>query len=109
MLGRGLISGRWQPGAAAARGDIRAVSPRFQAGNVEANLRLVEALRTLAQQRGITVAQLAIAWVLSRGADIVPLVGARRREQLSEALGSIDVSLSAADLQALEAAIRAIR
>ncbi len=105
VLGRGLISGRWQPGAAAARGDIRAVSPRFQAGNVEANLRLVEALRTLAQQRGITVAQLAIAWVLSRGADIVPLVGARRREQLSEALGSIDVSLSAADLQALEAAI----
>ena len=103
VLSRGLISGHWQA-QAPTQGDFRSLSPRFQGENLDHNLRLVEALRAIAQARGITVAQLAIAWVLSRGEDIVPLIGARRPERLSEALGALDVSLTEADLAAIEAA-----
>lgn len=104
VLSRGLISGHWQAGAARA-GDFRAHSPRFQAGNVERNLALVEALRNLAGAKGVSVAQVAIAWVLSRGEDIVPLVGARRRDRLEEALGALSVRLTAEDLAAIERAV----
>lgn len=103
VLSRGLISGHWQA-QAPTQGDFRSLSPRFQGENLDHNLRLVEALRAIAQARGITVAQLAIAWVLSRGEDIVPLIGARRPDRLSEALGALDVSLTEADLAAIEAA-----
>ena len=103
VLSRGLISGHWQA-QAPTQGDFRSLSPRFQGENLDHNLRLVEALRAVAQARGITVAQLAIAWVLSRGEDIVPLIGARRPDRLSEALGALDVSLTEADLAAIEAA-----
>lgn len=104
VLSRGLISGHWQAGATQA-GDFRAFSPRFQAGNVDANLALVEALRKVAGARGVTVAQVAIAWVAAQGTDIVPLVGARRRDRLDEALGSLDLTLTADDLAAIEAAV----
>jgi len=108
VLSRGLISGHWRKGAAAP-GDFRAMSPRFQAANVDANLALVEALRKVAAEKGKSVAQLAIAWVAAQGAkwgtDIVPLVGARRRDRLAEALGALDVNLSPADLAAIERAI----
>ena len=87
--------------------DFRSHSPRFQGENLQQNLRLVEALRTVAEGRGATVAQAAIAWVLSRGEDIVPLVGARRRDRLDEALGALDLQLSADDLTAIEAAVPA--
>ncbi len=103
VLSRGLISGRWQKGSAAP-GDFRAHSPRFQGENVDTNLRLVEGLRRVAQTKGISVAQLAIAWVAAQGNDILPLVGARKRDQLKESLGALDVALSAADLQAIEEA-----
>jgi aryl-alcohol dehydrogenase-like predicted oxidoreductase len=106
VLSRGLISGHWKPDAAGAR-DFRAHSPRFQGDNVARNLALVEALRQVAAARGITVAQAAIAWVASRGADIVPLIGARRPAQLAESLGAMDVRLSTADLAAIEAAMPA--
>ncbi len=76
----------WQKDAAKG-GDFRAMSPRFQEGNVERNLALVEALRRIAEAKGVTVAQIAIAWVAAQGHDIVPLVGARRRDRLAEALG----------------------
>jgi aryl-alcohol dehydrogenase-like predicted oxidoreductase len=72
---------------------------------VERNLELVEALRDVADARGATVAQVAIAWVLSRGDDIVPLVGARRRDRLTEALGALDLELTPEDLDAVERAI----
>lgn len=105
VLSRGLISGHWQADAARVPGDFRGHSPRFQAGNVEANLALVEALRAVASRRGVTVAQIAIAWVVAQGDDIVPLIGARRRDRLSESLGALDVVLDADDIAAIERAV----
>ena len=104
VLARGLIGGHWRPEAAAPN-DHRAHTPRFQGDNLERNLTLVEALRGVAQARGLSVAQAAFAWVLARGADIVPLAGVRRRDRLEEALGSLDAALSDADLAAIEAAM----
>jgi aryl-alcohol dehydrogenase-like predicted oxidoreductase len=104
VLSRGLISGHWRKGAIAAT-DFRAHSPRFQGDNVDANLALVDALRQIAEARGVSVAQVAIAWVLAQGDDIVPLVGARRRDRLAEALGAIDVTLSPGDIAAIEKAV----
>jgi aryl-alcohol dehydrogenase-like predicted oxidoreductase len=105
VLSRGLLSGHWSPDRMMAAGDVRATAPRFAGENLERNLALVDALRTLAEARGATVAQLAIAWVLSRGADIVPLVGARHRARLSEALGALEVDLPAENLTAIEEAV----
>jgi aryl-alcohol dehydrogenase-like predicted oxidoreductase len=107
VLSRGLISGHWRADQALAPGDFRGIIPRFAAGNVDTNLQLVEALRAVAEAKGASVAQTAIAWVLAQGEDIVPLVGARRRERLSEALGALDLKLEAEDLAAIEAAVPA--
>ncbi|WP_046729866.1 aldo/keto reductase [Streptomyces humi] len=111
VLSRGLISGHFTRDRQFGAGDFRAHSPRFQGDNLQHNLDLVEALRRIADEKGVTVAQIAIAWVLSRGAqhghDIVPLVGARTRERLSESLGALDVTLDAADLAAIEEAVPA--
>ena len=104
VLSRGLISGHWSPQGAHA-GDFRAHSPRFQPGNVERNLALVESLRALAAARGLSLAQLAIAWVAAQGADIVPLVGARRRAQLHEALAAQGQRLDAETLAVLARAV----
>ncbi|WP_262271358.1 aldo/keto reductase [Microvirga yunnanensis] len=104
VLSRGLISGHWSKGQAGA-GDFRAHSPRFQDGNVERNLALVEALKGVAEAKGVSVAQIAIAWVAAQGDDIVPLVGARRRDRLQEALGALDVRLTREDLAAIEQAV----
>jgi aryl-alcohol dehydrogenase-like predicted oxidoreductase len=104
VLSRGLISGHWQKGSE-SKGDFRAFSPRFQEGNVERNLELVEALRRLAEAKGVSVAQIAIAWVAAQGQDIVPLIGARRRDRLSEALGALDVALTSEDLATIEQVI----
>lgn len=104
VLSRGLISGHWRKDKIAA-GDFRAFSPRFQEANVDANLALVEALRRVAAAKDLSVAQVAIAWVAAQGRDIIPLVGARRRDRLAEALGSLDVVLTANDLAAIEAAV----
>ncbi|MEV6847503.1 aldo/keto reductase [Actinoplanes sp. NPDC051411] len=105
VLGRGLLSGHWSPGHVAAPGDFRGMSPRFTAGNVEHNLALVSALRAVADAKGCTVAQLAIAWVAAQGDDIVPLVGARSRERLAEALPALDITLTGADLAEIEKAV----
>ncbi|MFJ3894271.1 aldo/keto reductase [Streptomyces sp. NPDC090083] len=107
VLSRGLISGHFTPDRQLGASDFRAHSPRFQGENLQHNLTLVEQLRKLAEQKGVSVAQLAIAWVLSRGEDIVPLVGARTRERLAESLGALDVVLDAEDLAAIEAAVPA--
>ncbi|MHB1864453.1 MAG: aldo/keto reductase [Gemmatimonadaceae bacterium] len=107
VLSRGLLSGHWSKERATARGDFRAHSPRFAAGNVDRNLALVDALRAVARFMEATVAQVAVAWVLSRGDDIVPLVGARRRAQLTEALGALDLRLSPDDLARIEQAVPA--
>lgn len=101
------MSGRWSRERSATPGDFRSHSPRFAGENLERNLQLVEALRRVAEQKGVTVAQIAIAWVMSRGEDIVPLIGARRRPQLQEALGALDITLSPEDLTQIENAIPA--
>ncbi|MEU1295041.1 aldo/keto reductase [Streptomyces sp. NPDC005840] len=107
VLSRGLISGHWSADRTAGPDDGRSFTPRFAAGNVEHNLTLVEALRRIAAAKGCTVAQLAIAWVLARGTDVVPLVGARTRERLAEALPALDVELDEADLAEIEKAVPA--
>lgn len=107
VLSRGLISGHFSRDRQLAPTDFRAHSPRFQGENLRHNLDLVEALRKIAEGKGVSVAQIAIAWVLSRGEDIVPLIGARTRERLSEALGALDVTLDEADLRAIEEAVPA--
>jgi aryl-alcohol dehydrogenase-like predicted oxidoreductase len=105
VLSRGLISGRYRGGPDA--GDSRGRMPRFQGENLDHNLALVERLREIADGNGVSVAQIALAWVLSRGEDIVPLVGARRRDQLEEALGALEVELSPDDLERIEEAVPA--
>jgi aryl-alcohol dehydrogenase-like predicted oxidoreductase len=104
VLSRGLISGHWRKDTATS-GDLRAHSPRFQADNADKNLALVEALRIIANVKGATVVQIAVAWVAAQGDDIVPLIGARRGAQLDEALGAVDVTLTPADLAAIEQAV----
>lgn len=103
VLSRGLLTGS-QP---AATGDFRAHLPRFTGEHRERNQRLVDALARLAAERGVTPAQLAIAWVLARGPRIVPVIGARTRRQLDDALGALAVRLSPDDLAAIEAAVPA--
>lgn len=105
VLSRGLLSGHWSRERSAAGRDFRSGSPRFQGENLERNLAVVETLRGVAAARGLTVAQAAIAWVLAQGDDIVPLVGARRRDRLAEALGALEYTLTAPDLTQIAAAI----
>jgi aryl-alcohol dehydrogenase-like predicted oxidoreductase len=92
VLSRGLISGHWSK-AREGDGDFRSINPRFQGENLDKNLELVEKLREEARAKGVTVAQLAIAWVLAKGKDIVPLLGARERVRLDEVLGALAVEL----------------
>jgi aryl-alcohol dehydrogenase-like predicted oxidoreductase len=105
VLTRGLLSGHWSADRRLDPSDFRAHGPRFMGANLQHNLALVDALRVIAEQQGISVAQLAIAWVLARGPDIVALVGARRPDRLAEALGALSVRLDDATLAALEAAL----
>ena len=101
VLARGLLGGAWSR-RGAAPGDMRARMPRFRPENLEHNLALVDALRPIAEEKGATVAQLAVGWVLSRGQDIVPLVGTTRRDRLAEAIGAVGLELTEADLAAIE-------
>jgi aryl-alcohol dehydrogenase-like predicted oxidoreductase len=104
VLSRGLLSGRLPP--ADNKGDIRIVRmPRFQQGNVERNLQLVDALRQIGDEKGASPAQLAFAWVRSRGDDILPVMGARRRDQLKESLDALDLKLSGDDIARIDAAV----
>lgn len=105
VLSRGLISGHFDPGSLDTSADFRATIPRFQRENLTSNMRLVEALGKVAKAKGISVAQAAIAWVAAQGKDIVPIVGARRRDRLSEALGALELTLSTDDLRSIEQAI----
>lgn len=106
VLARGLISGHWTK-SSGGQGDFRKASPRFAEDNLDRNLALVEALRSVAQELDVTVAQAAIAWVGSRGADIVPLVGARTRTRLAEALGAATLELTVDQLDRIEVAVPA--
>ncbi|WP_010098027.1 aldo/keto reductase [Burkholderia ubonensis] len=106
VLSRGLLSGRWSAAREVGH-DFRAASPRFQGENLTRNLALVDALRAAADEKGSNPAQVAIAWALTRGDDIVPLIGARKRTQLQDALTALDMQLTADDLARIEAAVPA--
>jgi aryl-alcohol dehydrogenase-like predicted oxidoreductase len=103
VLSGGLISDRAR--ASQAVGEIRSRKPRFFPENFSRNHALVQALSAIAKEKGCTTAQLAIAWVRSRGPDIVPLIGARRRDQLKEGLGALEVALSPGELARIEQAV----
>ena len=103
VLSRGLLSGSMPAGPT----DFRARLPRFRGENLTQNQRLVDELKRMALEKGISPSQLAIAWVLAKGRDIVPVIGARKRVQLSESLGAVDVKLSSAELARIEKAIPA--
>jgi aryl-alcohol dehydrogenase-like predicted oxidoreductase len=107
VLSRGLLSGHWSKQRETAADDFRSHAPRFSGENLDRNLELVEALRGVAEAKDATVAQVAIAWVLTRDVDIVPLVGARTRERLGESLDAVELDLSDGDLAAIEAAVPA--
>jgi aryl-alcohol dehydrogenase-like predicted oxidoreductase len=104
ILSRGLLSSGT---ARLAPGDPRARFPRFRDENHARNLELLAALEAIAEDRGVTAAQLAIAWVASRGDDIIPLIGTKRRDRLAEALQALDLTLSTDELAAIEAAVPA--
>lgn len=102
VLARGLLSGHWTSERSIPMNDFRHWVPRFSGENLEKNLELVRKLSVVATERGMTMTQLAIAWVKSRGVDIVPLVGARKPEQLDEALGAMNAVLSIEDMTIIE-------
>ncbi|GLQ53853.1 aldo/keto reductase [Devosia nitrariae] len=97
-LGRGFLTGAVKPSAGYEENDMRRFDPRWQPGNFEKNLDAVRQLGELAQTKGITLSQLALAWLLAQGDDVVPIPGTRRVERLEENLAAADVTLSADDL-----------
>ena len=105
VLSRGLLSGHWSKERTQTTQDFRNHMPRFSGENLDRNLALVEALGNIAQEQKATAAQVAIAWVMSRGDDIVPLIGARRRNRLQEALGALELQLTEEELARIEATI----
>ena len=106
-LGRGFLTGRFRSPEDLPADDWRRRHPRFQGENFDRNLAIVERVRTLASRKGCTPAQLAIAWVLARGKDIVPIPGSKRRERLEENAGAAAVTLTADDVREIDAAIPA--
>ena len=100
-LGRGFLTGQFLTPEDIPEGDFRRHNPRFQGENFTRNLQLVERVQSLAADKGCTPAQLALAWLLHQGEDVVPIPGTKRRIRLEENLGAVDVSLSAGDLARL--------
>jgi aryl-alcohol dehydrogenase-like predicted oxidoreductase len=102
-LGRGFLSGTITSVDEFAENDFRRTSPRFQGENFDANLKVVTRVSELAEQKGVTASQLALAWVLARGDDIVPIPGTKRRSYLEENAAAAEITLSADDLASIEA------
>ena len=102
-LGRGFLTGRFKAMADVPEDDVRRTYPRFQPGNFERNMALVRKLEELAAEKHCTPAQLALAWLLAKGEDIVPIPGSKRRSRVEENVGAADVSLSAEDVAMLDA------
>lgn len=103
-LGRGFLTGRYTSVEGLEETDMRRTQPRFADGNLERNLAIVAKLNELAEAKGVTAGQLALAWVQHRGDDVVPIPGTRRQRYLEENTAALDVELSAEDLAAIEAA-----
>jgi aryl-alcohol dehydrogenase-like predicted oxidoreductase len=101
-LGRGFLTGQIKSSGDLAQDDWRRHSPRFQGENFDRNLALVDRIGEIASEKGVTKSQLALAWVLAQGDDIVPIFGTKRRSYLADNLGAVDVVLSPADLARIE-------
>ncbi|MGH9684055.1 MAG: aldo/keto reductase [Candidatus Acidiferrales bacterium] len=101
-LGRGFLTGQFQKFDDLAPDDFRRQSPRFQGENFRKNLQLVDRIKQIAAEKRCTPAQLALAWVLAQGGDLVPIPGTKRRKYLDDNLGALDVSLSASDLARID-------
>src|SRR5205085_3537767 len=103
-LGRGFLTGRFQSPDDFPEGDFRRNNPRFQGENFYANLRLVERVKELAREHDCTPGQLALAWVLHQGRDVVPIPGTKRRAYLEENVAATEITLSDEDLRRLDEA-----
>jgi aryl-alcohol dehydrogenase-like predicted oxidoreductase len=103
-LGRGFLTGRYRSADDLVEGDRRRAMPRFQDGNLERNLLLADEVRSLAERKDVTAAQLALAWVHSRGHDIVPIPGTKRRRYLEENVTALEVELTDGELRQLDEA-----
>jgi aryl-alcohol dehydrogenase-like predicted oxidoreductase len=104
-LGRGFLTGTVQRAESFPEGDFRRNDPRFQGANFDANVRIAEAVQEVAKRKGATPGQIALAWLLSRGEDVVPIPGTKRRKYLEENVAAADLVLTPADLAQLEAAL----
>lgn len=102
-LGRGFLSGSITSPEDLSEDDYRKRAPRFQGENFQKNLQLVEQVKTIAQEKGVTPSQLALAWLLAQGDDIVPIPGTKRRTYLEENVGATEITLSQEELQRIEA------
>jgi aryl-alcohol dehydrogenase-like predicted oxidoreductase len=105
-LGRGFLTGSFRQRGDLIEGDRRHAHPRFQEGNFERNLDLLQPIETIARNKGCSMAQVALAWVLQRGEDIVPIPGTKKRKFLEENVDALGVSLTEAEAEALEMALR---
>jgi aryl-alcohol dehydrogenase-like predicted oxidoreductase len=101
-LGRGFLSGTIRSAEDLAADDFRRENPRFQGENFERNLTLVDRVREIAAEKGVTASQLALAWVLSRGEDVVPIPGTKRRRYLEENVAAVEIELTEAELERIE-------
>ena len=106
-LGRGFLTGAVQRAEDYPEGDYRRGDPRYQGENFDANVRAASAVRELAAKKGVTAGQVAIAWLLHKGPDVVPIPGSKSRKHLEENAAAVDVSLTAAEMTALDAALAA--
>jgi aryl-alcohol dehydrogenase-like predicted oxidoreductase len=102
-LGRGFLAGRFTSPDELDEGDFRRSSPRFTGDNLEANLRLAQTVKELAAEKAVTPAQLALAWVLAQGEDVVPIPGTKRRSYLEQNAAAVDVELTGDDLARIDA------
>jgi aryl-alcohol dehydrogenase-like predicted oxidoreductase len=102
-LGRGFLAGRFSSPDDIEQGDFRRSNPRFTGENFQANMRLADKVKEIAAEKGVTAAQLAIAWVLARGNDLVPIPGTKRRTYLEQNAGAVDVELTSEDLARIDA------
>jgi aryl-alcohol dehydrogenase-like predicted oxidoreductase len=101
-LGRGFLSGQIRSLEDFAEDDFRRTNPRFQGENFARNLELVERVQSIADEKGVAASQLALAWVLSRGDDVVPIPGTKRRRYLEENVAAVEVELTPAEIDDIE-------
>ncbi len=101
-MGRGFLAGKFKSTDDLEEGDYRRMSPRFMGENFERNLELVDCIKELAREKGVTAAQVALAWVLAQGSDIVPIPGTTKRNHLEDNVGALEIELTREELAAIE-------